>query len=340
MAPLHRNTPGCSTPRPRSVAPWLAGLALAALLPAGNALALSPLVKTYPLGFGGSATLTSSADCGPLRCTITNSIVSNPIDRYVELTWRDNQGNPLVSADNSYFMNLWSPTDYEGYLEESEKKWEFTRAFAIQNDFGIADFTGTQPLSMTPCSLANGNGYICKGPAEGAAYYYFPASPFAVPTGGGSPPAPGVGTEIGRITTRFSSVFIDPTTMTVPDDGRFTFLEFVSTVSVDNGMYVYAHEVTNHTQLDIPIVWTGAGIDAIVDSLSTTRVELLSPLAPTTLQSVIAYHLEHEDSGFVVTDDQQAGAMIFAPVPEPATVATLGAGLAVLLWQRRRRERR
>lgn len=336
MASMERHLPGSSNQRTRPVIPWLAGIALASLLPAGNVLALSPLAKTYPLGFGGIATLTSSVDCGPLRCTITNGILSAPIDRYVELTWRDAQGNPLVTADNSYFMNLWSPADNEGYLEKSEQQTEFARAFVIQNDVGIADFTGTQPLSTTPCSLANGNGYICKGAAEGPGYYYFPASPFAVPAGGGSPPAPGADTEIGRITTRFSSVFLDPTTMTEPDDGRFTYLEFVSTVSVDSGQYLYAYEVTNHTALDIPTVWVEAGIDAIVDSQSTTRVERRSPLAPMTLQSVIAYHLEHEEAGFAFTDDQVAGAMIFAPVPEPATTVTLGAGLAVLLWQRRR----
>lgn len=317
--------------------PWLAGLALAALLPAGNALALGPLVKTYPLGYGGTATLTSSVDCGILLCEITNTIQSDPVDRYVKLTWQDAQGKALVSVENSYFTNLWSPTLLDGYLGASEQQSEFTRSFVIQNAIGIADFTGTQPLSVTPCSLANGGGYICKGPTEGPGYYYFPASPFAVPAGAGAPPAPGAGTEIGRLTTRLSSIGIDPATMTVPEDRRFTFLEFVSTVSIDDGVYVYAHEVTNHTELDIPIVWTEAGIDATVDGLSTMRAERRSPLAPATVQSAIGYHLENEEFGFVFTDDQQAGAMIFAPVPEPATTAMLGAGFAVLLWQRRRR---
>lgn len=336
MTSPNRNPSGCSNQRKRGIVRWLAGVALASMLPSGAALALAPLVKTYPLGYGGTATLTSSVDCGIVECVITNAIQSDPVDRYVQLTWKDAQGSPLVSVDNSYFTNLWSPTLIDGYLEASEQQSAFTQAFAIQNAIGIADFTGTQPLSTTPCSLANGGGYICKGAAEGPHYYHFPASALASPAGGGGPSTLRLGTEIGRITTRFSTVGIDPATMTVPDDQRFTFLEFVSTVSMDNGMYLYAHEVTNHTSLDIPIVWTEAGIDATVDAASTKRVEVLSPLAPTTLQSRIGYHMEKEEFGFVFKNDQEAGAMIFAPVPEPATVATFGAGFAVLLWHRRR----
>lgn len=336
MAPMHRNLPGTSNPHRKAVVQWLGGLALAALLPSFAAAALPPLVKSYPIGFGRDATLTSSVDCGILRCTIDNTLFSDPVDRLVMLTWRDAQGAPLVSAINSYFSNGWDPSRNGGYLEGTRQQTEFTREFAIQQDVGTADFTGTTP-GDTPCSLANG-GYICSG-AEGASYYHFPPSVWSAPTGGSAPPAPGAGTEIGRVTTRFATVGIDPETMTVPDDQQFTFLEFVSTVSIDNGTYLYAHEVINHTALDIPVVWTEAGIDAIVDASSAKRVELLSPLAPATFRSVIAYRLEKEEFGILFEDDQTVGAMIFAPVPEPATVATLGAGLAMLLWQRRRRTR-
>lgn len=336
MAAPHRNLHRRSIPPRRAVSGWLAGVAVAALLSAGSAFAFDPLVKTYNLGFGGKATLTSTAECGMFGCTITNSVLSDPIDRFVQLTWKNAKGIPLLSVTNAYFSNFFSPGTFAGYLDASESQSQVTLAFTIQSTIGIADFTGTQPLQTTPCSLANGDGYICAGASDGPRHYYFPEGRLD-PSTGGSPPAPGAGTEIGRITTRLSNIGIDPATMTVQDDRRFTFLELVSTVSIDNGMYLYAHEVTNHTELDIPIVWTEAGIDETVGRLSTKRVELLSPLAPATRESMVAYHLENEEFGFVFTDDQEAGAMIFAPVPEPATVATLGAGLAFLLWQRRRR---
>jgi len=336
MAPRHRNLSRTSNLQRNTVVHWLVGVALAALLPSVAAAALPPLVKTYPIGFGRNATLTSSVDCGILRCSIYNTLFSDPVDRLVMLTWRDAQGEPLVSAVNSYFGNLWAPELRPGYLEATRQQTEFTREFAIQQDLGTADFTGTTP-GNTPCSLANG-GYICSGP-EGASYYHFPPSVWSTPTGGGAPPAPGTGTEIGRVTTRFSTVGIDPETMTVPDDQQFTFLEFVSTVSIDNGAYLYAHEVINHTELDIPVIWAAAGIDGIVNATSTTRVELLSPLAPATYRSVTEYRLEKEEFGIAFEDNQTVGAMIFAPVPEPTTVGMVGAGLAVLLWQRRRRTR-
>lgn len=104
---------------------WSSTAALFALLAFGTP-ALSqnvPLLSNdYTLANNRKAWLESYVECGSVSCSIAYRIRTDPVDRYVQVVWKDTRGRTLVAGDNADLSNWWnpSPNKFTGYIEAIE----------------------------------------------------------------------------------------------------------------------------------------------------------------------------------------------------------------------------
>jgi hypothetical protein len=308
-----------------------AGLATAATAPLVNAYELVPPITTSDI------TLTSSLDCGAVRCDIAYRIASRPVDRFVTVSWNDAAGNVLVSASSVnlgffYGGEIFGP----GVIEATQfKKNQNIGGRSVTAKVGTADFTGTGSGS-DPCGI----GYVCHD----ADYYEFLPSPFgSAPGGGGSSGAPETGRAsvkavasgaLGSIGGTLSGVAVDPADFGLVEPGvEVPFITFTSAVYDDGGAFRYRYEVANHTDLAIPFEWSEAGLNGTLAAFGLAEREIVAPAAPSIGQSLPSWILRTEGA-FPLTMEFAATLELLTPVPEPSAAALFAAGLGCLLGLR------
>ena len=331
--PYRRRNPDLS----RSVAAALLGAASAFAAPAAFAQASPPIVNDYQImgSIQPDVWLTSSVDCGVVRCDLMHVITSRPLDAIVNVTWKDKHGATLVSASSAYWSNLFSPEIFDGYLEATG--WTtglFGSAFVPPTpirETGTADFTGSIGI-LHPCG-----GFVCND----ADYYAWPPSPFSVPAGGG-----GAGARMAALaapqplvamTGTLEVVGMNPATPEDVTSGPSAgLIEFMSTVEQSGSDYVYRYVVTNLTGVDADYEWTEAGLTGSLGPLGSAERTVTSSLAPTMLATVARGAIKQTDP-FVITSTFAGGLGMLTPVPEPQSWAMLAMGLGVLGLVRSRR---
>lgn len=326
-------------PGKRSSSFMLAALALGAAGVGAPPAALAqsaPIVNDYQLvgTVAPDAWLTSSIDCGLVRCDVKNAIVSKPVDALVVVEWRDDHGKTLVAADNSYLSNFWEPGFFSGYLEATSwTKGAFGSAFFPPTPVvkhGTADFTGSIGI-LNPCG-----GLVCQN----ADYYDWPASPFNVPVGGGAAPAPARmplapapagDASLATLTGTLEVIGVD---LATPDDlnsgPSVTLFEFRSAVEQVGGEYRYRYSVTNLTDSTVIYDWAEAGLSGELGAQETAERSVTSALAPAVVSTLPLGTFTQTDP-FLVEARFSGELGMLAPVPEPETWAMFAAGLGVLL---------
>ena len=335
--PCHPTSFRCRRACPGWLRRTLAALAVfAAAEPAALAQTPPTLSNTYNLsGFINPTVdtwLNSYVSCGLVRCDIAYSVVSRPLDRFVQVVWKDTANQPLISASNAYLSNFYDPVDFGGYVEATEwSKGVLLGGAAPAQAVGTADFTGTS-AGVAPCSAG---GYVCHD----ADYYYWPSMWGTPPA---PPPVPRLGqagaaarVTLGSIVGTLSNVGIDVNQPADIGDRRVVFLEFSSSVDFDTDHYVYRYTVTNSTDLRVPFTWSAAGLGQTIEAHATLSREFSSADAPAVFASLPSWTLT-TDSQFPFSVSFANGLEIFAPVPEPASGLQLVAGLALLGLARRR----
>jgi len=330
------------SPEGQAVAARAAACFLLASLATGGAQMAAaqtpPLVNSYELVPPITSTdisLTSSLDCGMIRCDIAYRIASQPVDRYVQVVWKDRHGQALVSASSVNLGFFWGGEVFgAGVVQATQfKKNQNLGGRSVQAQIGTADFTGTGS-GNDPC----GTGYICKD----ADYYEYLPSPFSTNPGsggGGARFAASSAVELGSITGTLSSVGVDRIDlMPVDPIVEVPFVTFSSAVFDESGAFRYRYTVTNHTDLIVPFEWTATGLSGTLSAFGTAEREIVSPDSPMIGQSLPSWILRTEGT-FPTIQEFDATLEFLAPVPEPSTAAMLVAGLGCLLLLARQRGR-
>jgi hypothetical protein len=328
------------SPESQAVAARAAACFLLGLLATGSTervLAQTPpLVNSYELVPPITSTdisLTSSLDCGTIRCDIAYRIASRPVDRYVEVVWKDRHGQTLVSASSVNLGFFWGGEVFgPGVVQATQfKKNQNLGGRSVQAQVGTADFTGTGS-GNDPC----GTGYICKD----ADYYEYLPSPFSTGpgSGGGGARFAAIGAvELGSITGTLSNVGVDRNDlMPVDPIVEVPFVTFSSAALEDGGAFRYRYTITNYTDLIVPFEWTAAGLSGTLPAFGTAEREIVSPHSPMIGQSLPSWILRTEGT-FPTIQEFDATLEVLAPVPEPSTAAMFFVGLGCLLLLGRRR---
>jgi hypothetical protein len=311
----------------------LAAAAVALLALGGAARAqVQPIVNGYQLAgtIQPDAWLTSSIECGVIRCDVKNVITSRSIDAFVNVVWLDVNGKPLVSADNAYLWNFWEPGFFGGYLEATSwTKGAFGSAWLMPTpiiEVGTADFTGSIGI-LQPCGS-----FICND----AEYYTWPPSPFST-TPGGNRVAAGAAfvaqaaTPLLGLTGALEVIGVDsamPGDVTSGPSVRL--FEFSSTVELVGTDYVYHYAVTNLTESTAEFDWADAGLAGELGANGTATRSFVSALGPTVLSTVPTGLFKQTDP-FVVQAAFSGELGMLAPVPEPASQTLFALGLGGLL---------
>ncbi len=265
---------------------------------------------------------------------IHSSLRTSAPDRLVHIHWTDHNGATI--------LNFQAPGDFKSWITLDTQWVGLLFGTPSYDTFeGEADFTGFLNRQKLPCRA----GLICptlhldwsdnagSGPGGGPV----PESGPGAATASGAAAAPPIrplGGDFAGVTGTLASIASLTEDPLAPDDvdaaARAELAGFASSFEVIAGGYRYRYSATNSTTVPASFDFGVHGFAGTLDPGETATYEMDSPLAPG-LQRIApqlaALDPFNQDPRLV---SGAVGMDVLTPVPEPAQVLLLLAGLAVV----------